>query len=66
MTREEQKLEALSHLKTGFSHFAEARRHLTLGEFERAVTDHLESLGGQGFVASIGSAILAGTAERSL
>lgn len=38
----------------------EARRHLTIGEFEKYIKGHIRELGGSGFLCSIGQAILDG------
>jgi hypothetical protein len=61
-TMAEQRQEAADQIAAAFRSFGEARRHLTIWEFQEHVAKHLVQLGGQGFVASIGNVIVAGAA----
>lgn len=64
MTRDEQVSEATANIKEAFRRFTEARRHLTIWEFQDFIAKHLNDLGSQGFVASIGEAIVAAAADQ--
>ncbi len=50
--------EAEEFIKAGFRCFTEARRHLTIWEFREATARLLTELGGRGYVASVGAAIV--------
>ena len=46
------------HIRQAIGHISEARKHLTIWEFEKFIRDHVRELGGHGFLCSIGEAIL--------
>jgi len=58
---EDQKIAASSNIRNAFALFIEARRHLTIWEFQEALTKQITECGGHGFVASMGDAIIAAT-----
>lgn len=57
------KEKAADHIKSAFRSFAEARRHLTIWEFQDHIAKNISELGGHGFIASMGEAITAATAK---
>lgn len=57
--RTEKQVQAIDNVKAAFASFVEARRWLTIGEFEDTVATHMKELGGRGFVVSVGGAIVA-------
>lgn len=63
MTKDEQ-IAAESNIRNAFGLFIEARRHLTIGEFQDAIGRQIVECGGHGFVASIGQAISAAVSNQ--
>ena len=55
---------AFERLKDAFADFIEIRKNLTIWEFEVMVRMHLQTLGGEGFVASMGEAISAAATRK--
>lgn len=66
MPTDRQRIKADEYIKSAFRCFVAARCHLTIGEFQKAVADQLKELGGQGFVASVGTAIVAAAEPTAL
>lgn len=64
MSRNDQVTESVEQIKEAFRLFGQARRHLTIFEFQDAIANRLTELGSQGFVASIGAAIVAASASQ--
>lgn len=64
MSRNDQVSASVAQIQEAFRLFAQARQHMTIGEFQDAVANRLTELGSQGFVASIGAAIVAASAHQ--
>lgn len=64
MSRNDQVSAAVANIKEAFRLFGEARRHLTIWEFQDSIGKRLTELGSQGFVASIGAAIVAAASDQ--
>lgn len=60
MPTAEQRLQATDRLRAAFGLISDVRQTLTIWEFRDAIATNLSDLGGQGFVASIGEAIVKG------
>lgn len=56
----------LEQIKKAFVAFAEARKDLTIGEFEDVIRADLRLLGGRDFVASIAKALTAASGDAAM